>query len=408
MAIVRNDSFLNEVWLMERIGIYSGTFNPVHVGHLQGAQYALKTLALSKILMIPDRIPPHKQLPAASADVSRRLEMLRLACEDSPSLEVCDPAACEEAPSYTCHTVAAVRGQYPNARLFLLMGGDMLPKFPDWVEAERILKEVTLAVFRRGGKNEEETALAAKERIEAMGGQAILLDNPAVDISSTQLRRMLVFGCASEFIPKAVEAYIDRGGLYGTGEDYRNLPIEKLEQVVVSLLKPNRVKHVLGCAQTAVELARLYGVNETDAHRAALLHDITKALDGPLQLTLCRSYGRILDDFSAKNPKTLHALTGSLVAERIFGENPAVVDAICCHTTGKADMNLLEKIIYVADYMEPNRDFPGVEELRRLAYEDITQALKLGLQMTLSLLTQQGRDISPESRDALLFLENNS
>jgi nicotinate-nucleotide adenylyltransferase len=300
--------------------------------------------------------------------------------------------------------VEAIRRQYPQAELFFLMGADMLPKFPDWVNAHAILEEATLAVFRRGGK---EDGQAAKEKIEAMGGRVILLDNPLVDISATQIRRMLVFRCASEFLPAAVEDFIRKEGLYDTAKDYRNLPMDELEQVVCSLLKPNRVKHVLGCAETAVELAKRYGVNEIDAQRAALLHDITKALDGPLQLTLCRSYGRILDDFSAKNPKTLHALTGSLVAQRIFGENQAVVDAICCHTTGKADMNLLEKIIYVADYMEPNRDFPGVENLRRLAYEDITQALELGLEMTLALLKEQGRDISPESRDALLYLKNN-
>ena len=180
--------------------------------------------------------------------------------------------------------------------------------------------------------------------------------------------------------------------------------MEKLEQVVVSLLKPNRVAHVLGCRDTAVELARRWGADETDAARAGMLHDITKALDGPLQLTLCEAYGMILDDFSAKNPKTLHALTGSLVAERIFGEKEAVVEAIRWHTTGKADMNLLQKIIYVADYMEPNRDFPGVEQLRSLAFTDIDAALKLGLEMTLSVLREQGREISEESMQALMWL----
>ena len=148
----------------------------------------------------------------------------------------------------------------------------------------------------------------------------------------------------------------------------------------------------------------LKGADETDAARAGMLHDITKALDGPLQLDVCRAYGVQLDEFSQKNPKTLHALTGALVAERIFGENPAVVAAICSHTTGKADMNTLEKIIYVADYMEPNRDFPGVERLRELAYRDITQALKLGLEMTLAMLKEQKREISPESQAALDFL----
>ena len=174
---------------------------------------------------------------------------------------------------------------------------------------------------------------------------------------------------------------------------------------MVGLLKESRVAHVLGCRDTAVELAKRWGANEEDAARAALLHDITKALSPALQLTLCREYGIVLDVFSQENPKTLHALTGSLVAERIFGENKAVVEAIRWHTTGKANMSILEKIIYVADYMEPNRDFPGVEQLRSLAYSDIDKALKLGLEMTLRLLQQQNRQVSAGSREALAYLE---
>jgi nicotinate-nucleotide adenylyltransferase len=240
--------------------------------------------------------------------------------------------------------------------------------------------------------------------MESLGAQVELVENPVVEISSTQLRRMLVFGCAGSFLPDGVDAYIGENRLYDTGEDYKNLSMDRLEQVVAGLLKPNRVAHVLGCRDTAVELAKVWGANETDAARAGLLHDITKALDGPLQLTLCRDYGILLDTFSTKNPKTLHALTGSLVAKRIFGENEAVVSAIRSHTTGKADMNTLEKIIYVADYMEPNRNFPGVEELRHLAYTDLDAALKLGLTMTLEMLKKQGSEVSPESREALAFL----
>lgn len=209
----------------------------------------------------------------------------------------------------------------------------------------------------------------------------------ALEISAEDLRRLQAFGCMG-----------------GDGQNYRGLSVQKLETAVVGLLKPNRVAHVLGCRQAAVELARLWGADETDAARAALLHDITKALDGPLQLTLCRQYGIILDKFSTQNPKTLHALTGSLVADRIFGENPAVVSAIESHTTGKADMTLLEKIIYVADYMEPNRDFDGVQTLRELAHIDIDKAMILGLTMTLDMLRQQGREISPRSQEALAFL----
>ena len=138
-----------------------------------------------------------------------------------------------------------------------------------------------------------------------------------------------------------------------------------------------------------------------------MLHDVTKALDGPLQLTLCSAYDNMLDDFSLENPKTLHALTGAVVARDIFGENEAVVSAIRCHTTGKPNMNLLETILYVADYMEPSRDFPGVEKLRELAFTDIYGALKLGMEMTLDHLKQQGSTISPRTKEALDWLEIN-
>ena len=210
--------------------------------------------------------------------------------------------------------------------------------------------------------------------------------------------------CKEYFCPPTLRAYMEATGCCELCADFRRLPMEKLEQVVVRLLKPSRVPHVLGCRDTAVALARLWGADEEDAARAGLLHDITKALDGERQLTLAGEYGIILSAFQQKNPKTLHALTGSLVAEHLFWENDAVVQAIRHHTTGKADMNTLEKIIYVADYMEPNRDFPGVDKLRELAFSDLDEALKLGLTMTLNLLHQQGSEVSPESREALAWL----
>ena len=224
-------------------------------------------------------------------------------------------------------------------------------------------------------------------------------------VSDDNLRRMAVFRCAEGLVSAEELARVCKDGLVNTDRDLTCLPENELQRIVVALLKPSRVPHVLGCRDTAVELAQKWGADMTDAARAALLHDVTKALDGPLQLTLCKAYGIILDNFSTENPKTLHALTGSLVAERIFGENPAVVAAIRSHTTGKADMNLLEKIIYVADYMEPNRNFDGVEKLRELAYTDIDKALIMGLEMTIAMLNEQGRQIAPASQAALAFLK---
>ena len=391
-----------------KIGIYGGTYNPPHTGHMQAALEAVRLLKLDKLLLIPDRIAPHKEIPSGSPAPEQRLQMLRIAAADCPEMEVSDIELQREGPSYSYLTVEQLRAQYPDAELILLMGTDMFLSFHTWREPERITKEATLGVFFRGEKGEREKILAKKHQLEEAGAKVELVENRILNISSTQLRRLIAFRCAGEFLPEGVYEFIRENGLYDTDANWKNLPMEQLEAVVLRLLNPNRVNHVLGCRDTAVELAKRWGANETDAARAGLLHDITKALDGPLQLTLCREYGTILDEFGCKYPKTLHALTGSLVADRIFGETQAVVSAICHHTTGKAGMTLLEKIIYVADYMEPCRNFPGVERLRELAFSDLDAALKLGLEMTLEHLKNLGDEVSPASREALEFLNKHS
>ena len=391
-----------------KIGIYGGTYNPPHTGHLHAARQAVQILDLDKLLLIPDRIAPHKEIPAGSPSPTQRLEMLRIAAAGEPKMEVSDIELKREGPSYSYLTVEAMREIYPEAELYLLMGTDMFLSFETWKNPERIMAQATLAVLYRGEKGERAAIEAQKLRFEALGAKIEILENPVLSISSTQLRRMIAFHCAEEFLPAGVGQYIRENGLYEVSANWKSLPMEQLEPIVLRLLNSNRVAHVLGCRDTAVELAKRWGADENDAARAGILHDITKVLDGPLQLTLCREYGTILDEFGYKYPKTLHALTGSLVAERIFGESPAVVQAICHHTTGKADMNLLEKIIYVADYMEPCRNFPGVERLRELAFADIDAALKLGLEMTLQHLKNLGDEVSPASREALEFLNKAS
>ena len=389
---------------MERIGIYGGTFNPPHLGHIQAAKAAVQALDLTRLLLIPDNIAPHKELPPGSPAPEQRLEMLRLATQDAPELEVSDLELRREGVSYTFETVLALSEQYPEAQLFLLMGTDMFVSFDTWKNTDIILSHAALGVLCRGDKGEQEAIAEKAAQLSAGGARVELVNNPVLAISSTQLRRLIAFGCGDPFLSEPVADYIRQHGLYDSGANWKSLPMEQLEPIVVRLLNPNRVRHVLGCRDTAVELARRWGADETDAARAGMLHDITKALDGPLQLTVCQEYGKILDAFSRKYPKTLHALTGSLVAERIFGENPQVVEAIRNHTTGRAEMGLLETIIYVADYMEPNRDFPGVEKLRELAFSDIYAALKLGLRMTLDHLARQGSEVSPETRQTIAWL----
>ena len=389
---------------MERIGIYGGTFDPPHLGHIRAAQAAIDGLHLDRLLLIPASCSPDKS-PSQTPD-HHRLQMLQLAAGEK--MEVSDLELQRGGNSYTVDTLTQLRAMHPDEKLYLCMGSDAFCGLDGWKDPDGIFARAEICVFSRGGKKESQKIRQQKEQLESRGAVIRIMENDVTDISSSNLRRLLAFGCGKEFLPEAVCAHILSNGLYNTKKNWKNLPMEVLEQVVISLLNPNRVAHTLGCRDTAVELAHRWGVSETDAARAGILHDVTKALDGPLQLTLCEAYGKILSAFSRKYPKTLHAFTGSLMAEVVFGENREVVEAIRSHTTGKANMTTLQKIIYVADYMEPCRDFPGVEKLRHLAFTDLDAALKLGLEMTLEHLARQGNEVSPESREALRYLSENS
>ena len=384
-----------------KLGIYGGAFNPPHVGHIRAAAYGAEALGLSKVLLIPTNISPHKASPRNTATPAQRLRMLEIAAEGNDALQVSDIEVTRGGQSYTFETVLQLQKENPDTRLVLFMGTDMFLSFLNWKNPQIILENADIGVFYRGDRNEEEQIAKQAELLRTMGGVVHLIENPVTQISSTVLRSLLVFGSAGDYLPAGVEDYVRKEGLYGTKESYKNLSLQELEECLPAFIKPERMAHVLGCRDMALELAKRWGADPEKAQRAALLHDITKALDGSPQLTLCRGLGILLDDFSKNHPKTLHAFTGSLVAERIFGEKSDVVQAIASHTTGKPGMNTLEQIIYIADMMEMTRTYPGVEKLRSLAFSDLEAAVKMGISNTIEILRARGEDIHPDGQATL-------
>ena len=384
-----------------KLGIYGGAFNPPHVGHIRAAAYGAEALGLSKVLLIPTNISPHKASPRNTATPAQRLRMLEIAAEGNKALQVSDIEVARGGQSYTFETVLQLQKENPDTRLVLFMGTDMFLSFLNWKNPQIILENADIGVFYRGDRNEEAQIAKQAELLRTMGGVVHLIENPVTQISSTVLRSLLVFGSAGDYLPAGVEDYVRKEGLYGTKESYKNLSLQELEECLPAFIKPERMAHVLGCRDMALELAKRWDADPEKAQRAALLHDITKALDGSPQLTLCRGLGILLDDFSINHPKTLHAFTGSLVAERIFGEKSDVVQAIASHTTGKPGMNTLEQIIYIADMMEMTRTYPGVEKLRSLAFSDLEAAVKLGISNTIEILKARGEDIHPDGQATL-------
>ena len=220
-------------------------------------------------------------------------------------------------------------------------------------------------------------------------------------MSSTQLRELLERGEGSGYLAPAVYGYILRNGLYGTRADLKHLTDEDLRCCSLSMVYAKRHAHIRGVEEEAVRLARRWGADEQDAHHAGILHDCTKYLSLDEHLALCEKYGVPLDEMERVSEKLLHSKTGCALAWHVYGQNEQVCRAIYWHTTGRPDMTLLEKILYLADYMEPNRDFDGVEELRRLCYEDLDAALTLAFTMSVEDLKERGKDIHPNTQGAL-------
>lgn len=386
-----------------RIGVYGGTFNPPHLGHLTAARAVIEMLKLDKLLLVPDGIPPHKDLPDGSPAPAQRLELTRLAGEQlalGDRVETLDIELRREGKSYTADTLAQVRSLYPEAELWLLVGADMFLTLQHWYQPERILSLAGIAAFGRTEADTEELFAVQREYLYRTYPQARLftLTVPGVvDISSTTLRGLLGKGEGGAYLPPAVYGYILREGLYGVQADLKNLPLAQLRAAAMSLLRRKRIPHVLGTEQEAIRLALRYGADVEKARRAALLHDCTKRLGAEEQLALCEKYGLPLDGLERTSPKLLHAKTGAALARELFGIDDEIYTAIYWHTTGHENMTLLEKVIYLADYIEPTRDFPGVEKLRRACYEDLDRGLLMGIEMTVRDTESRGIEVHAAS-----------
>ena len=374
-----------------KIGIFGGTFNPPHIGHVRAAQASARELKLDRLLVIPDFLPPHKDLAPGSPDGEERLRLCRIAFGGIKKCRVSDMELRRGGRSYTVDTLRRVRETYPQAKLYLLMGTDMLLCFEEWREFEEILSMATLAVFARGEGEERQIAAASENLRLRYGANVKTVKLEETEASSTEIRALLPQRAGRELLTEGTYAEIIRLRLYGAKPEY-----EWLRQKAYAMLDPKRVAHVKGCEEEAVRLAERWGADVERAREAAILHDVTKKEKLDEQLRLCEKYGIMLDDMERTEGKLLHSKTGAGIAKYEFGCDDEVYSAIFWHTTGKEDMALLEKVIYMADYIEPNRDFEGVEELRRLAYSDLDRALEKGFSMSIDDMTS--RNIVPHAR----------
>ncbi len=382
------------------IAVYGGSFNPPHLGHREAVLTALERLDPDLLMIMPDHAPPHKQMEAGSPSPAERLALCRLTFGDLEKTDISTLEIERMGKSYTYDTVLELEEQYPGSKLTLVLGTDMLLSFEEWYHFEYLMEHCRLAVLAREEENEAALEETAERFRSSYGAEILILRHEPLPMSSTEIREMLRRRTGAEYLHPDAYAYVIRRRLYEAAPER-----SWLREQAYAMLDERRIAHVAGCEGEAIELARKWGEDPENAAEAGILHDITKRLSHEEQLKLCEKYDIICDSAELRTPKLLHAKTGAALARELFGVPDAIYEAIRWHTTGKPDMTLLEKIIYIADYIEPTRDFPGVERLRELAYEDLDRSVLLGLQMTTEEIRRQGEEPYIDTLDACCWYE---
>ncbi len=331
---------------MKKVGILGGTFDPVHLEHIILAKSAIKELKLDKLLVMPTFIPPHKStLPAPAED---RLNMLKLAFQGVPEIEVSDFEIKKEGKSFTYQTVEHFKKEL-DCELFFIVGGDMLSNFRFWRFPERVMKACTLAAF---GREDFFTDYEAEEEyfLKTFNKSFVRLSYTGKVASSTKLRvySQLSLPLDGLTAPPVIE-YIKEKGLYKG---------DRFAQIVIKMLPQKRLVHTANVVVTALKKAKELGLDAEKVRISALLHDCAKYIDH----TTVEGF-TLPDGVPAP---VIHSFLGAYIAEKWFGvQDEEVLDAIRYHTSGKADMTTLGKLIFVADMVEEGRSYEGVEKLRQ-------------------------------------------
>ena len=372
-----------------------GTFDPPHKAHIKMAEAALSEFSLDKIMFMCGGNPPHK---ITGTDAKIRNHMLKLAIDGRSDFEIFDYEITKEGYSYTSDTLRYLNNEYPEDTFYFIIGGDSLKMMFTWHEPEEILKRCVVLVYPREGYPSE----ADVEEFNSLHHSDVrILHGVTVDVSSTEIREAVMNGeCKEEHLHPEVASYIKRNKLY---EDKNFIWEKRLEE----MLKESRYIHSLGVAGVAVSMAGVYGVDVKKAYIAGLLHDCAKNLSEEETKIKCIDLEVELDEVEKRNFGLVHAKVGAELVKTEFGVNdPEICNAIRWHTLGREKMSALEKIIFVADMIEPNRVYPEVEYLRECAYKGLDFALLECVSAVIGFNEEKGKEVHPNAYRLKKELEN--
>ena len=315
---------------MQRLGVFGGTFDPIHEGHLAIARQAKAAAGLDQVLILPMAHPAHRE-PAAP--FAARMAMCRLAVGHEPGLTVSDAGA---SARFTSDTIPLLRRAYPGAAFTLILGADKLPSLPYWHDAARLFAACDMLCFPRAGVD----TAPAMQKAQAAGARLKLLPGVQLPFSSTLIRTLSEKYEDAPGVSLPVLCYMAENGLYQP-----NL-LPRLR----TMMNPHRFKHTLGVRSEAVRLAALHGLAVQKAALAGLLHDCAKGMPLPQMVQLSRENNLVSDPALLSSGAMLHGPVGAYVAQVQFGVQDAdVLAAIRNHTIGRPGMSGLELCVFVAD-----------------------------------------------------------
>ncbi len=367
-----------------RIGIFGGSFDPPHNGHLRVAIAAADELSLDKLFFVPALAPPHA-ISKTLTPPDIRMKMLRELSRRDERFYIDDYELRRRGPTYTYETIKRFRKRFPRAEVFFVLGSDSLADVPRWKKGAQLPDMCRFAV-----------ALRPQSGVAALIDKAVKLKVRPPAVSSTAIRRAAPFtgGFLSGKVPAAVARIILDNYLY-------------VDEAVAAYLKKRldnaKYRHTLGVAATAVALAAKHGADPRRARLAALIHDMGRVMPSakyPSYLAPApRPAGMPSAETAAANPFLLHSFVSARLAQKIFGiKDRVVLNAAAHHTLGcpSKSSTVYDDIIYIADAVAPDRRFQGVARLRREAFGDLGRAVFLCALMKLGYVLKKEKYLAPE------------
>lgn len=380
-----------------RLAIMGGTLDPVHNGHLEIARAVKEVCRLDGVVLLPAGDPPHKK---RCTDRFDRLEMAKRAVEGQENMWVSDREVLREGTTYTVDTLTELHREHPDVEWIYIIGADTVNVLDKWKDFGKVAKLCSFAAVERPGYDSREAHEHARWMKEQYGAEIRFLNISGPDISSTMVRERAARAMSAgepgidDLVPAGVADYIREKGLYLCDYSW-----EDLENKLSGMIKPSRFVHTMGVVETAVHLAKLWGECPQQARLAAMLHDCAKSMSQEEMAALIREYGIDADEEELAIEPVVHAPAGAALAQKMFGvKDPEVISAIRNHTLGGPGMTDLDRIIYVADFIEPNRKpFPGLDEVRALAQTSLRDALIRCTQLTIEHTIRQGGKTHPRT-----------